>query len=193
MLKWVIYRGIKMINGFEKINAKWIWKHTLNYVVFWYLGWTIFSVLVLIVYLHGLIFGGHDLQSVLYKMFSCMLLLVNSFLYLKIGRLVRDNIYTPDPEIGWKRKVSTFLFVLFGLRLILFFVGNSERGSVLLRIKELLPPGNLISDFYDSIYLYIPAIFDFFKPRLNGVTTLIMAILFFCLDLRDHNEGDSER
>lgn len=182
-----------MIYSSEKINAKLILKHTLNYVIFWYLGWAIFSVLVLIVYLYGLVFGGHDLHSVLYKIFSCMLLLINSFLYLKIGRLTRDNIYTPNPEIGWKKKVSTFLFVLFGFRLILFFVGNSERGSVLLRIKELLPPGNVISDFYNSIYLYIPAIFEFLKPQLNGFTILIMAILFLCLDLRDDNKGDLER
>ena len=65
-------------------------------------------MLVLIVYLYGLIFGGHELHSVLYKIFSCMLLLINSFLYLKIGRLTKDNIYTPNPEIGWKRRYPHF-------------------------------------------------------------------------------------
>ena len=151
----------------------------LNFVKVWYLLWVVISFfsLFLSMYLFLKIGGSSKVFTIFH---NSIFLIINSFLYLKITSALKTLITN---EINGSHlvlfRISGYLLWLFFLDTISFLAGGDTGSAKFASVKflEILPEDSVFYSVYLKIYLYIPAVFDFIKPQVEGTTLLVLAAI----------------
>lgn len=110
--------------------------------------------------------------------FVSVVFLVKTLIYVTIARsLVR--YFEIDKNEKKLQLVSVCFLILFALDLVSLFTGdfneNSTNAAKLL--LELLSTESWYNEGYSRIFLYVPAVYDFLKPQLEGVTLLLLSVI----------------
>ncbi len=171
------FRGQKIENLVNFFKSKKVSTLCLLFFKYWYFLWiliTVFSFLFLFYYrIHS---GFAVIKHVILIHTS---LFIESFVYYKIASNV---IFVLSEEFKitsrWLENLSVYFFILFFLDIASMFSGgfhNSLEKSAV-KFLEVLPVDSAFYSLYKKIYLYIPSIFDFIMPHMEGTSLLIIGI-----------------
>jgi hypothetical protein len=163
---------------------------SLSYVKVWYGLWII---LALLSYALTIFFNGRVESLNTFNMLVLnTIILITSFLYYQASSyLVKAFNESRSSRKSYFKRLSVIFFVLFVFDVISLFRGGF-RDSLKLASStalEIIPKENFFFPLYQKIYLYIPAAFKFLKPGLEGVSLLILAVMFAALSFKS-NEAD---
>lgn len=114
-------------------------------------------------------------------------LLIKSILYYKIASslllLLKDNA---NVSKKWFERIGGAFFLLFLLDLISLVFGKFQNtpNKAAELFLQILPKGGTSYFLYEKVYLFIPAIYNFFLPRIEGISLLILAVTLSALAVR---------
>jgi hypothetical protein len=168
-------------------------KRLLNLSLFflrsWYLTWLVIAVLSYsILTYYNLDRGLFSIERLTYIHSS---LFIKSFLYFRIVTDVVD-IKSESFRLSkqWLERLSACFFMLFLFDAISIIAGpflNTSKVSSR-KFLEIIPVESVFYPIYSRIYLYIPAVFDFVHPHMEGTSLLILSIFLAYLSAKVNDE-----
>lgn len=159
---------------------------SLGFLKWWYLAWLGIAALgfVLAIYYSF----THEIRNVGHLFLVNSVLLIKSFVYWKISNilaylLIGDSL---EKRVNLKNMSNCFL-VLFCFDLISLFAGGGGGGlkGASQKFLEILPSDSVFYPIYSKVYLYLPAVFNFIEPRLEGISLIILSIILATLSRKE--------
>lgn len=171
-------------NIIKKLGSDKALNLCVKYIKLWYISWVAIGVITLtfsIIYFKQ--YGDLELGRMIYLHF---VLFLKSLLYFIIAKELILVLKNEQGYNGKLRKIGMIFFILFIIDIAAMLTGKvaSSNKSSLESFLGLLSKDSFSYTIYSKIYFYIPSLFDFLQPQIQGVSLLIMAVVFFMLSFR---------
>lgn len=152
---------------------------SLFFVKLWYFLWLIFALLS---YVFIFYFGYTNEEFKVGRIFIInSVLLIKSIVYFKTAKVLLQLFFQDTQKNGAHiAHLSMSFFILFCFDVSALLIGTTKQDGIE-RMSQLLLDAigddSVFYPFYSKIYLYIPAVFDFIKPDLEGSSLLVLSIV----------------
>lgn len=166
-------------------------KKTLNislaFVKCWYHAW----IYIVVVGMAAMIFYGFHSSNWTnlgkYLLIS-FLFLIEIVLYFRVAALLINILSKNKHEDLTSLGVN--LFSLFFLDIISLLSGKFQGQSLrtFKQLLEVIPKDSIAYEVYSQIYLYIPSVFYFIKPHLEGTSLFITSVIVVSLSAKNKSE-----
>lgn len=148
----------------------------IGYLKWWSIVWGIFGIVCIVGFIIFKISYPEN-PKVLRLFFLSIFILIKNSLYLKIYFCLKDIFLSKHISVRLRTTGICFL-ALFFMDLASFFFGdstNSKRSSVKM-FAEILPVDGFFTQFFLKIYGYIPAVYDFLNPQIEGISLFLIGV-----------------
>lgn len=151
----------------------------------WYIFWICMGTLAMIVQIF-LGFNRPDFYTVSRPLFTSVFLIIKMGFYYRVTRILGGLIFSKssaDLRTQGMVRLSLAFFYLFLLDSISLFNGKFYPSSTdtAKDFMKVLTEGSTIYEIYSKIYIYIPMVFDFINPQIEGTALLVTSVVLLSL------------
>lgn len=165
------------------LSKKRVLAGSLTFVKWWYFTWLFFLIVTAAISIFHFLasgkvyIGNSRIPVLLIFIFECVL-------YIQIIKRTEDffSLRENNNKTSIMYEVGVKFFLLFFLDFVGLFFGEiqSESKNLPVLLLKSFDPGSNFYAIYSKIYSYIPVVFNFIKPNLEGSSLLVMAsVLIF--------------